>query len=197
MLSVIVLISGSGSNLRALLEAADNPLNNFKVIAVGADNPADGLAHAELFSVPTFVVNPGAFESREAWSQMLLANIERFQPDLVVLAGFMKILPASFVKALSPNLINTHPSLLPLFPGAHAVRDALNANATETGVTVHVVDEGVDTGPHLAQASVKITAEDSEGELHERIKTVERKLIVEVVKSIADKTIDLNQVKGN
>lgn len=197
MLSVVVLISGSGSNLRALLEAADNPLNNFKVRAVGADNAADGLAHAELYGIPTFVVVPGSFDNREAWARMLLENIQRYKPDLVVLAGFMRILPPEFVQALSPNLINTHPSLLPMFPGAHAVRDALNAKATETGVTVHIVDEGVDTGPHLAQASVKVTAEDSEAELHERIKTVERKLIVEVVKAIADKSIDLNTAKGN
>lgn len=197
MLSVVVLISGSGSNLRALLEAADNPLNNFKVRAVGADNAADGLAHAELYGIPTFVVVPGSFDNREAWARMLLENIKRYQPDLVVLAGFMRILPPEFVQALSPNLINTHPSLLPLFPGAHAVRDALNAQVTETGVTVHIVDEGVDTGPQLAQASVKVTPEDSEGELHERIKTVERKLIVDVVKAIADKSIDLNTAKGN
>lgn len=197
MLSVVVLISGSGSNLRALLEAADNPLNNFKIRAVGADKPADGLAHAELFGVDSFVVSPGSFDNREAWARMLLENIQRYKPDLVVLAGFMRILPPEFVQALSPNLINTHPSLLPMFPGAHAVRDALNAKATETGVTVHIVDEGVDTGPHLAQASVKVTAEDSEAELHERIKTVERKLIVEVVKAIADKSIDLNTAKGN
>lgn len=196
MLSVVVLISGSGSNLRAILEAADNPLNGFKILAVGADNPADGLAHAELFGVTTFVVNPGAFSTREAWAEVLLENIQRYQADLVVLAGFMRILPPAFVQALSPNLINTHPSLLPLFPGAHAVRDALNAGATETGVTVHIVDEGVDTGPQLAQASVKITPEDSERELHERIKTVERKLIVEVVKAIADKSIDLTTMKG-
>ena len=196
MLSVVVLISGSGSNLRALLEAADNPLNGFKVLAVGADNPADGLAHAELFGVDTFVVSNDSFASRDAWSKVLLENIQRYEPDLVVLAGFMRILPAAFVQALSPNLINTHPSLLPLFPGAHAVRDALNAGATETGVTVHLVDEGVDTGPRLAQASVQITPEDSETELHERIKVVERKLIVDVVRAVADKSIDLNHVRG-
>jgi phosphoribosylglycinamide formyltransferase-1 len=197
MLSVVVLISGSGSNLRALLEAADNPLINFKIRAVGSDNAAEGLAHAELFGIPTFVVAPGSFDNREAWARMLLENIERYQPDLVVMAGFMRILPPEFVQALSPNLINTHPSLLPLFPGAHAVRDALSANVNETGVTVHIVDEGVDTGPHLAQASVPVNSEDSEAELHERIKTVERELIVEVVKAIADKSIDLHTPKGN
>lgn len=191
MLSVVVLISGSGSNLRALLEAANNPLNGFQIRAVGADNAADGLAHADLFGVPTFVVQPESFGSREAWADMLLQNVKRYQPDLVVLAGFMKILPAAFVRALSPNLINTHPSLLPLFPGAHGVRDALNAGAKVTGVTVHVVDEGVDTGPQLAQEQLDISPEDSEASLHERIKVIERKLLVSVVKDIADSKIKL------
>jgi phosphoribosylglycinamide formyltransferase-1 len=191
MLSVVVLISGSGSNLKALLEATDNPLFGAKVVAVGSDNPADGLAHAEHYGIPTFVVSPSAFDSREKWAEVLLANINHFKPDLVVLAGFMRILPANFVAALSPNLINTHPSLLPAFPGGHAVRDALNAKASVTGVTIHVVDEGVDTGPHIAQASVPVLAEDSEYDLHERIKVVERELLVATVKDIARKKIHL------
>ena len=191
MLSVVVLISGSGSNLKALLEATDNPLFGAKVVAVGSDNPADGLAHAEHYGIPTFVVSPSAFDSREKWAEVLLANINHFKPDLVVLAGFMRILPANFVSALSPNLINTHPSLLPAFPGGHAVRDALNAKASVTGVTIHVVDEGVDTGPHIAQASVPVLAEDSEYDLHERIKVVERELLVATVKDIATKKIHL------
>ena len=191
MLSVVVLISGSGSNLKALLDATDNPLFGAKVVAVGSDNPADGLAHAEHYGIPTFVVSPSAFDSREKWADVLLANINHFKPDLVVLAGFMRILPANFVSALSPNLINTHPSLLPAFPGGHAVRDALNAKASVTGVTIHVVDEGVDTGPHIAQASVPVLAEDSEYDLHERIKVVERELLVATVKDIATKKIHL------
>jgi phosphoribosylglycinamide formyltransferase-1 len=191
MLSVVVLISGSGSNLKALLEATDNPLFGAKVVAVGSDNPADGLAHAEHFGIPTFVVSPSAFDSREKWAEVLLANINHFKPDLVVLAGFMRILPANFVAALSPNLINTHPSLLPAFPGGNAVRDALYAKASVTGVTIHVVDEGVDTGPHIAQASVPVLAEDSEYDLHERIKIVERELLVSTVKDIATKKIHL------
>ncbi|MEY4494902.1 MAG: hypothetical protein RL570_1017 [Actinomycetota bacterium] len=191
MLSVVVLISGSGSNLRALLEATENPLFGAKIVAVGSDNPADGLAHAEHFGVPTFVVSPGSFDSRENWANVLLANINHFKPDLVVLAGFMKILPANFVSALTPNLINTHPSLLPAFPGAHAVRDALAAGAQVSGVTIHVVDEGVDTGPHIAQASVPVLAEDSEYDLHERIKVVERELLIATVKDIATKKIHL------
>ena len=186
MLSVVVLISGSGSNLRALLDAAANPLYPARILAVGADNPAAGLEHAELHGVPTFVVEPGRFATREAWAEALLANIKHFDPDLVVLAGFMKILPPNFVAALSPNLINTHPSLLPDFKGAHAVRDALAAGATRTGVTIHVVDEGVDTGPHLAQAEVQIHPGETEAALHERIKVVERELLVDVVKQFAE-----------
>lgn len=194
MLSVVVLISGSGSNLLALLQAADNPLYGAKIMAVGSDNPADGLAHAEQFGVPTFVVSPGAFESREAWADMLLANINHFKPDLVVLAGFMRILPSNFVAALSPNLINTHPSLLPLFPGGHAVRDALEAGVTTTGVTIHIVDEGVDTGPHIAQREVEVVTDDTEFDLHERIKKVERELLVATVKDIAEQKIQLSSI---
>ena len=134
MLSIVVLISCSGSNLRALLEACDNPLFPAKILAVGADNPAAGLAHAEEFGVPTFVVEPGLFDSREQWSDVLLGNIDYHNPDLVVLAGFMKVLPAGFVAALSPKIINLHPSLLPAFPGAHAVRDALTAKASTTEI---------------------------------------------------------------
>jgi phosphoribosylglycinamide formyltransferase-1 len=191
MLSIVVLISGSGSNLKALLEATENPLFGAKIVAVGSDNAADGLAHAERFGVPTFVVSPGSFDTRENWANVLLANVNHFRPDLVVLAGFMKILPANFVSALTPNLINTHPSLLPAFPGAHAVRDALDAKVTETGVTIHVVDEGVDTGPHIASATVPVLADDNEHDLHERIKVVERELLVATVKDIAAKKIHL------
>lgn len=191
MLSIVVLISGSGSNLRALLEACDNPLFPAKILAVGADNAASGLAHAEQFGVPTFVVEPGLFASRDHWSQMLLKNVQYHKPDLVVLAGFMKVLPAGFVSALSPNLINMHPSLLPAFPGAHAVKDALAAGATTTGATVHIVDAGVDTGPVLAQREVSIPTGISESDLHEHIKTIERALIVEVIAEIAEGKLNL------
>jgi phosphoribosylglycinamide formyltransferase-1 len=192
MLRIVVLISGGGSNLLALLQAADNPLYGVKIVAVGSDNPADGLAHADLYGVPTFVVSPGSFDSREAWGDVLLANIKHFNADLVVLAGFMRILPSNFVRALSPRLINTHPSLLPMFPGAHAVRDALNVGATSTGVTIHVVDEGVDTGPQLAQREVTVSPEDDEASLHEKIKVVERDLLVSVVADIASNAINLD-----
>ncbi|MFM1951112.1 MAG: hypothetical protein RL418_799 [Actinomycetota bacterium] len=194
MLSLVVLISGSGSNLRALLEACDNPLFPAKILAVGSDNPAAGLAHAEEFGIPTFVVEPSRFESREQWARVLLANVEFQKPDVVVLAGFMKILPEEFVLALSPRLINMHPSLLPKFPGAYAVRDALAAGATETGSTIHVVDTGVDTGPVIAQQSLSIDPGISETELHEQIKRLEREQIVEVVRAIAQGEIDLEKV---
>jgi len=191
VLSVVVLISGSGSNLRALLEAAQSPLFPVRILAVGSDKPATGFEHAELFGVPTFVVEPDSFETREAWAKTLLGNIQHFQPDLVVLAGFMRILPPEFVAALTPNLINTHPSLLPDFPGAHAVRDALAAGATRTGVTIHVVDEGVDTGPQLKQAEVLVLPGETEAQLHERIKLVERDLLVDVVREFAQQKTSL------
>lgn len=194
MLSVIVLISGSGSNLRALLEAADNPLLPLRVLAVGSDKPADGLAHAEQFGVPSFVVEPGKFDTREAWADCLLSNIKFFNADLVVLAGFMRVLPANFVAALSPNLINLHPSLLPNFPGAHAVRDALAAGATTTGSTVHIVDAGVDTGPVIAQRELPIVPGETEAQLHSRIREVEHQLLVDTVLKIAEGEIDLQAV---
>ncbi len=185
MFSVVVIISGGGSNLRALLTAAASPLYPAKVVAVGSDKAASGLEHAEEFGVPTFVVEPSRFESREAWAEVLLSNIEFHKPDLVVLAGFMKVLPANIVNKLTPRMINLHPSLLPDFPGAHAVADALAAGASVTGATIHIVDEGVDTGRILTQASMAVTPGISEIDLHEQIKLVERGQLVQVVQDIA------------
>jgi phosphoribosylglycinamide formyltransferase-1 len=191
MLSVVVLISGTGSNLLALLKAADHPLYPVRVLAVGSDNAAEGLAHADLYGVPTFVVEPNRFSDVDAWSRKLQETIEHFDPDLIVLAGFMRILPPDFIERFGPNIINTHPSLLPLFPGAHAVRDALASGARETGVTIHVVDAGVDTGPIISQKSVTVMPADDEASLHERIKIEERKLLVDTVLSIAEKRTEL------
>jgi len=185
MLSVVVLISGSGSNLLALLKAAENPLYPVKIVAVGSDKDAPGLEHAELFEVDTFVVEPGRFSDKDRWSKTLLENVMHHQPDLVVLAGFMKILPAEFVKALEGKLINTHPSLLPDFKGAHAVRDALAAGSSKTGVTIHYVDAGVDTGPIIVQQELEIEAGETEDQLHERIKEIERVLLVSTVEKLA------------
>jgi phosphoribosylglycinamide formyltransferase 1 len=191
MLSVVVLISGSGSNLRALLEACDNPLYPARILAVGSDKPAEGLAHSEQFGVPTFVVELDRFSSREAWSEMLQKNIDFFKPDLIVLAGFMKVLPAGFVKHYQGRMVNLHPSLLPEFPGAHAVRDALAAGATVTGTTIHLVDEGVDTGKILRQAQLAIPQGISESDLHEQIKELEREQLVKLVRDLAEGTFTL------
>lgn len=194
VLSLVVLISGGGSNLRALLDAQSDAEFPARIVAVGADNDAAGLAHAEEFGVPTFTVPPTSFESRAAWGDELLEQIRVWNPDLVVCAGFMRILPPRVVSALSPFLINTHPALLPAFPGAHAVRDALAAGAAQTGVTVHIVDEGVDTGPVIVQEVVAIEADDTEPELHERIKTVERRLLTQAVLDIANSRVNLREL---
>ena len=191
MLSVVVLISGSGSNLLALLKAAENPLFPAKIVAVGSDKDAPGLVHAELYEVDTFVVEPSRFSSKEQWAEKLLASVQHHQPDLVVLAGFMRILPANFVSALKGKLINTHPSLLPEFKGAHAVRDALAAGVTKTGVTIHYVDEGVDTGEIIVQSEIEILPQETEHALHERIKTIERALLVKTIEQFALKQKDL------
>lgn len=191
MLKVVVLISGGGSNLKALLDAAAEPTYPAKVVAVGSDTDAAGLEYARAVGIDTFMVRPRDFENRDAWGEAFAAEIRTFAPDLVVSAGLMRVLPGGFVREFSPRLINTHPALLPLFPGAHAVRDALAAGATETGVTVHIIDEGVDTGPVLRQRAVSILAEESEDELHERIKQIERPLLVDTVRDIATGALPL------
>lgn len=193
MLRLVVLISGGGSNLRALLEAAEAPHFPAHVVAVGADRPADGFEHAERFGVPTFDVSPTAFPDRVAWGEELLRQIQVWEPDLVILSGFMRLLPPGVVQALSPNILNTHPAYLPEFPGAHAVRDALAAGAGETGASVIVVDEGVDTGPVLAQRRVPVLPTDTESALHDRIKVVERQLLLDVVVGVATGRIDLRE----
>ena len=187
----MVLISGGGSNLKALLDAAAEPTYPAKVVAVGSDTDAAGLEYARAAGIDTFMVRPRDFENRDAWGEAFAAEIRTFAPDLVVSAGLMRVLPGGFVREFSPRLINTHPALLPLFPGAHAVRDALAAGATETGVTVHIIDEGVDTGPVLRQRAVSILAEESEDELHERIKQIERPLLVDTVRDIATGALPL------
>lgn len=189
MISVVVLISGSGSNLLSLLKKSENPLYPAKIVAVGSDKNAPGLEHAELYEVDTFVVSRDRFATKELWAETLLANVQHHQPDLVVLAGFMKVLPANFVSALKGKLINIHPSLLPDFKGAHAVRDALQAGATKTGVTVHYVDEGVDTGEIIVQSEVAIEPNDTEAVLHERIKKVEHELLATTIEQIAYKQL--------
>ena len=194
MLSLVVLISGGGSNLRALLEASEDAEFPARVVAVGADRDADGFSHAEEFGIPTFSVVVSSFPDREAWGDAMLEQIRAWQPDLVILSGFMKLFPPRVIDALSPNLINTHPAYLPEFPGAHGVRDALAAGATQTGASIIVVDSGVDSGPIIAQTRIPILPRDTEASLHDRIKPVERQLLIQTVLDIANGRIDLKEL---
>jgi formyltetrahydrofolate-dependent phosphoribosylglycinamide formyltransferase len=191
VLSLVVLISGGGSNLRALLEASEDAEFPARIVAIGADRDADGFAHAEEFGIPTFSVALSNFADRDAWGDALLREIEIWGPDLVVLSGFMKLLPPRVVDALSPALINTHPAYLPEFPGAHAVRDAIAAGVAETGASVIVVDNGVDSGPIVSQRRIPLLAGDTEATLHERIKPVERELLIRAVLDVANGVVDL------
>jgi phosphoribosylglycinamide formyltransferase-1 len=191
VLSLVVLISGGGSNLRALLEASEDAEFPARVVAIGADRDADGFTHAEDFGIPTFSVALSNFADRDAWGDALLAQIGIWAPDLVILSGFMKLLPPRVVEALRPRLVNTHPAYLPEFPGAHAVRDAIAAHVTETGASVIVVDNGVDSGPIISQRRVPVLASDSEATLHDRIKPVERELLIQAVLDI-----DLSRLAG-
>jgi len=183
---VVVLISGTGSNLAALLEAHDDAAYGARVVGVVSDRPgAGGLDIAREAGVPTVVVSPADFPDRAAWDAGLARAVGVFEPGLVVSAGFMRILGAAFLDRFAGRVVNTHPALLPAFPGAHAVRDALAHGVRVTGCTVHVVDAGIDTGPIIAQSAVEIAADDDEERLHERIKVVERALLVDVVGRIA------------
>lgn len=180
---VVVLASGTGSLLKALIDAQDS---SFEVVALVTDNPEAGaIGHAATAGVQVAVIAPNDFESRSAWDLALADCIDFYQPDLVVSAGFMRIIGEVGVSRFAGRLINAHPALLPMFPGAHAVRDALVAGVKETGSTVHFVDSGVDTGPVIVQKSVAVIDGDDESSLHERIKVVERDLLVEVVKDFA------------
>ena len=193
MLSVAVLISGTGSNLRALLEAASDPGFPARIVVVGADREAEGFAHAEDFGIPTFMVPFAQFDSREEWGAELGAQLSVWRPDLVVLSGLMRLLPANLVDEWSPRIVNTHPAYLPEFPGAHGVRDALAAGVAQTGASVIIVDNGVDSGPILAQERVPVLPGDDEHTLHERIKPVERRLLIDVVRRVAAGELDLAQ----
>lgn len=193
MFSVVVLVSGAGTNMLALLDAIEQqPASRVRVAAIGADRESsEGIAAAERRGYPTFVVPVRSGVSRDEWAASLAHHIEAIGPDLLVLSGFMRILPPSFVERFSPRLINTHPALLPAFPGAHAVRDALEAGVASTGATVHLVDAGMDTGPVIAQREVSVVPHDTLDSLHGRIKIVERELLAEVVFGVAAGTIDL------
>ncbi|MFJ3791833.1 phosphoribosylglycinamide formyltransferase [Kitasatospora sp. NPDC090091] len=186
---LVVLVSGSGTNLQALIEAAADPAFGAQILAVGADRDGiAGLDRAERAGLPVFVHRVKDHADRADWDRALTASVAAYEPDLVVTAGFMKILGPAFVAAFAGRIVNTHPALLPSFPGAHGVTDALAHGVKVTGCTVHLVDSGVDTGPIIAQGVVEIVdADHADGgeALHERIKTVERKLLVDVVGRLA------------
>lgn len=188
---IVVLVSGSGTNLQALIDAIGESPEAFgaRVVAVGADRAGTaGIERAERVGLPTFVCRVQDHATRAEWDAELTAAVAAYEPDLVVAAGFMKILGKEFLAAFGGRTVNTHPALLPSFPGAHGVRDALAYGAKVTGCTVHFVDEGVDTGPIIAQGVVDVRDEDhADGgaALHERIKEVERRLLVDVVGRLA------------
>jgi phosphoribosylglycinamide formyltransferase-1 len=176
---VVVLLSGAGTLCAALLAATDDAGYPVEVVAVGSDRPhAAGLAAARDRGVDTFVTALADHPDRAHWDRALAAELTARRPDWVVSAGFMKLLGPAVLDAFGGRVLNTHPALLPAFPGAHAVRDALAAGVDTTGATVHLVDAGVDTGPVLAQRAVPVLPGDDEARLHERIKTVERELLV-------------------
>ena len=192
---IVVLVSGSGTNLQALIDAAANPSYGVRILAVGADRHGiAGLERAEHAGIPTFVCPVGDFADRADWDAALAKEIGAYEPSLVVSAGFMKILGPAVLGRFT--VVNTHPALLPAFPGAHAVRDAIAYGAKVTGCTVHVVDAGVDTGPVIAQTAVEVRDDDTEESLHERIKTVERHLLVDVVGRAAREGVTVTDRKA-
>ncbi|MHA7985605.1 phosphoribosylglycinamide formyltransferase [Rathayibacter sp. CAU 1779] len=195
MLSLVVLVSGQGSNLRSLLEASQDAQFPARVVAVGSDrDDAGGLQVAEEFGIPTFTVAFSSFDDRAEWGDAVLEQIRQWKPDLVILSGFMRLFPPRVVDALSPHMINTHPAFLPEFPGAHGVRDALAAGVGQTGASVIIVDNGVDSGPIIARERVPVLPGDTEASLHDRIKIVERRLLIQSVLDIANGHIDLKEL---
>lgn len=178
---IVVLASGSGTLLQALLDSQVRG----SIVAVGSDVvDCQALARASAAGVPTFALPLSGFSDRAAWDAALLAEVQAHSPEWIVSAGFMRILSAQFVAAFAGRILNTHPALLPSFPGAHGVRDALAYGVKVTGCTVHLVDEGVDTGPILAQRAVEVLPDDDEASLHERIKVVERELLISTLQQI-------------
>ncbi len=183
---LVVLVSGSGTNLQALLDASADPGFPAEVVAVGADAPGiAGLDRAASAGLPSFVLPVADHPDRAAWDTALAGAVAAHDPDWVVCAGFMRILGPGFLERFPERVLNTHPALLPSFPGAHGVRDSLAYGVKISGCTVHLVDAGVDTGPVLAQGTVPVEPGDTEDSLHDRIKTVERSLLVGTVAALA------------
>jgi phosphoribosylglycinamide formyltransferase 1 len=185
-LRLVVLVSGSGTNLQALLDACADPSYPAEIVAVGADRDSiQALDRAAAAGVPSFVLRVPDFATREEWDSAFTDATASFEPDLVVSAGFMKLAGATFLERFAGRYVNTHPALLPSFPGMHGAADALDHGVKVTGCTLFVVDAGVDTGPILAQAVVDVLDDDDVATLHERIKTAERTLLVDVVSRMA------------
>jgi phosphoribosylglycinamide formyltransferase-1 len=179
---LVVLVSGSGTNLQALLEACGDPRYGAEVVAVGADRDGiAGLERATAHGVPVFVTRIQDFATRAAWDEALTAECARYRPDLVISAGFLKLVGPRFLGAFGGRYINTHNALLPAFPGIHGPRDALVYGVKITGATLHFVDAGVDTGPIIAQVAVPVVDGDTEDSLTERIKDAERRQLVSYV----------------
>jgi phosphoribosylglycinamide formyltransferase 1 len=188
-----VLVSGSGTNLSALLEAIDDdPDFGGEVVVVGSDRPsAGGLERARAAGLPTVCEVPGEHPDRRTWEDALIAALQAHRPDTVVLAGFMRLVSGTFLAQWPDRVINTHPSLLPAFRGAHAVREALEYGVKVTGSTVHLVDEEVDHGPIVAQRAVEILDGDTEETLHERIKNVEHELLPACVRLLCHRRLEV------
>jgi phosphoribosylglycinamide formyltransferase-1 len=185
-LRVVVLVSGAGTNLQALLDATDDPAYGAEVVAVGADRDGiEGLARAERRGIPTFWHRVADFDSRAEWDARFTEAVAEHEPDLVVLAGFMKLFGEAFLARFGGRTLNTHPALSPSFPGMHGPADALEYGVKVTGCTLFVVDAGVDTGPIVAQAAVPVLDDDTVESLHERIKVEERRMLVDAVGRIA------------
>ena len=184
---IVVLVSGSGTNLQALIDAAAEERIPVEIAAVGSDvDGCGGLQRAERAGIPTFAVPLTRDDDRSTWNAGLKDQVRGFAPEMVVSSGFMRILGAEFLDGVGVPIINTHPALLPSFPGAHAVRDALAHGVKITGCTVHQVDAGVDTGPIIAQEAVRIRQDDDQDSLHQRIKEHERLLLVQTLGRIAE-----------
>jgi formyltetrahydrofolate-dependent phosphoribosylglycinamide formyltransferase len=180
---IVVLASGRGSTLQAILDAVGDPDFGAQVVAAGTDvKGCPAMAHAEASGVPTFAVQPRDYADRGGWNDALADSIAGYRPDLVVLAGFMRILAPQVVRRF--RIVNTHPSLLPSFPGAHPVRAALAAGVERTGVTVHWVDDGVDTGPVIAQLAVPVVAGDDEAALTARVQAAEKPLYINAIRPL-------------
>ncbi len=183
-----MLASGTGSLLASLLAAAEDDYPA-RVVAVGTDRKCAAVDIAAAAGVPSYTVRLGDHADRDAWDVAFTEATAEHEPDLVVSAGFMKILGGQFLSRFPGRVVNTHPALLPAFPGAHAVPEALAYGVRVTGCTVHLVDSGMDTGPILAQQAVEVLDDDTEETLHERIKVVERRLLVDVLAALATRGV--------